>query len=138
MTRVTLGVSASLFIANMCVNQNSQDLAHKYSLAAAAVEKSFYVDDCLSGAQTIPDALQLREQLQNLFAEGGFLLCKWLSNEPAVLQGLPEKLKDPHPMLIQFNDNTYTKTLGIEWNANSDHFRLTITELPPLSNVTNR
>lgn len=107
------------------------------SLAAAAADKTFYIDDCLSGAPTIPDAVQLQEQLQNLFAEGGFLLCKWLSSESAVLQGLPEELKDPHSMLIQFDDNTtYTKTLGIEWNANSDYFQLTITELPPLSNVT--
>lgn len=33
---------------------------------------------------------------------------------------------------------SYTKTLGIEWNSNSDHFRLTIADLPPLANVTKR
>ena len=32
----------------------------------------------------------------------------------------------------------YTKTLGIEWNTVSDHFQLTISELPPLDNVTKR
>ena len=32
----------------------------------------------------------------------------------------------------------YTKTLGIEWNANLDHFQLTIADLPPLTNVTKR
>ena len=33
------------------------------------------------------------------------------------------------------NVETYTKTLGVEWNVNSDHFRLTITDLP-VTNVT--
>ena len=32
----------------------------------------------------------------------------------------------------------YTKTLGIEWNANLDHFQLTIADLPPVTNVTKR
>ena len=30
----------------------------------------------------------------------------------------------------------YVKTLSIEWNATSDHFRLTVAKLPPLENVT--
>ena len=32
----------------------------------------------------------------------------------------------------------YTKTLGIEWNAKLDHFRLTVSELPPLKEITKR
>ncbi len=47
MTRVTFGVSASSFAANMCVKQNAIDCAGKYPLAAKAVEESFYVDDGL-------------------------------------------------------------------------------------------
>ncbi len=30
----------------------------------------------------------------------------------------------------------YTKTLGIEWNPSEDHFRLTISDPPPLDNIT--
>ena len=32
----------------------------------------------------------------------------------------------------------YTKTLGIEWNSNSDHFHLTVSTLPPLKDITKR
>ena len=32
----------------------------------------------------------------------------------------------------------YTRTLGIEWNAELDHFRLTVSEFPPLEAVTKR
>ena len=48
MTRVTFGVFASSFLANMCVKQNASDLAHEFPLAVEAVEKSFYVDDGLT------------------------------------------------------------------------------------------
>ena len=41
MTRVTFGVSASSFAANMSVKQNALDFALQYPQAAIAVEKSF-------------------------------------------------------------------------------------------------
>ena len=53
MTRVTFGVAASSFAANMAVKQNAQDLAVEYPLAAQTVENSFYVDDCLTGADNV-------------------------------------------------------------------------------------
>ena len=85
MTRVTFGVSASSFLANMCVKQNASDLAHKFPLAVEAVEKSFYVDG-LTGADDIQMAMKLQKELHNLFDHGGFLLHKLNPNEPSVLQ----------------------------------------------------
>ena len=41
MTRVTFGVSASSFAANIAVKQNALDLALEYPKAAVAVEKAF-------------------------------------------------------------------------------------------------
>ena len=45
MTRVTFGVAASSFAANMAIKQNARDFALEYPLAAQTVETSFYVDD---------------------------------------------------------------------------------------------
>ena len=36
------------------------------------------------------------------------------------------------------DSHEYVKTLGIEWNASEDHFRLTIADLPPLERITKR
>ena len=83
MTRVTFGVSASSFAANRAVKQNALDLATKYPQATTVVEKSFYVDDGLTGADSIEEARDLQKQLQDVFASGGFLLRKWNSNHPA-------------------------------------------------------
>ena len=43
MTRLTFGVNASSFIANMSVKQNARDHALKYPLASKVVDNSFYV-----------------------------------------------------------------------------------------------
>lgn len=138
MKRVTFGVCASSFAANMSVKQNAIDFGTEYPLAAKAVNESFYVDDCLSGADTIKETIKLRQQLQDLFSRAGFLLRKWRSSELAVLKHIPPDLQDPQLMQPIPNHDEYTKTLGIEWNASMDHFRLTVAKLPPLEHVSKR
>ena len=59
MTRVTLGISASSFAANMAIKQNACDFALKYPLAFNAVNESFYVDDGLSGADSVEEAVKM-------------------------------------------------------------------------------
>ena len=46
MTRVTFGVSASSFAANMAIKQNALDFEYKFPLASKVVEENIYVDDC--------------------------------------------------------------------------------------------
>ena len=63
MTRVTFGVSASSFAANMAVKQNALDFATEFPNAVKVIDKSFYVDDCLAGADSISEAIELQAQL---------------------------------------------------------------------------
>ena len=138
MTRVTFGISASCFAANMAVKQNAIDFAQEFPLAARAVEKSFYVDDCLTGADDIKTAASLLSQLQGLFARGDFLLCKWNSNEVTVLQGIAPELCECGDVHSISDTNDYTKTLGLEWNTVTDQFRLTVSDFPATEVVTKR
>ena len=68
MTRITFSVSALSFAANMAVKQNAIDPAYEYPLPADVIEKSFYVDDCLSGADNRETAIKLLQQLHDLLA----------------------------------------------------------------------
>ena len=139
MTRLTFGVSASCFAANMAVKQNAIDLSHKYPLAAEAVLNSFYVDDGLTGANDVETAIVLRHQLQDLFYSGGFLLRKWNSSEVSVLQDITPELRECQELHPISDTSNYSKTLGLEWNRATDEFRLTISEdFPSLGNVTKR
>ena len=129
MTRVTFEVSASSFVANMCVKQNAVDLASKYPLATTVVDKS-YVDDRLTGADTVDEAIELHDQSQSLFSEGRFLLRKWNLGEH-----IKPKLQDSQSIHPLPDPEEYTKTLDIKWNAGLDHFCVTISDFPPLDNL---
>ena len=135
MKRVTFGVSASSFAANMAVKQNAADFAHIYPRAAEVTAKSIYVDDCLTGAATVDEAVSLQVELQALFNEARFLLRKWNSSEPATLNHLPSDLKESH-FSQMISEPEYTKTLGIEWNSKTDVFRLTINKPPKADLLT--
>ena len=69
----------------MSAKQNAIDFAMDYPLAVNAVNRAFYVDDGLTGADSTEEAIELQKQLQNLFSHSGFLLCKWNSNDQVVL-----------------------------------------------------
>ena len=51
------------------------------------------------------------------FKQGGFLLHKWHSSNPAVLDSLPLELKDPDAQIITFDADPCTKTLGVVWKT---------------------
>ena len=134
--RVTFGLSASSFAANMSVKRNALDHKLEYPKAVDVGETSFYVDDCLTGAESVEEAMNLHQQLVTLFSKGGFLLRKWNSSDPKVLDHVEPELRDTHPTHSIPIPNDYTTTLAIEWNANLDHFRLAATSLNPATNMT--
>ena len=57
----------------MAVKQNALDYATEFLNAVNVVDQSFYVDDCLTGADSISEAINLQAQLHSLLSKGGFL-----------------------------------------------------------------
>ena len=78
----------------MSVKQNAVDYGVEYPLAERSVNTSFYVDDGLTGANSVQEAIELQHQLQDLFSKGGFLLRKWNSSDPQAIQRLSADVKD--------------------------------------------
>ena len=91
------------------------------------------MDDGLTGADSEQEAIELQKQLQSLFLQG-FLLRKWNSSESNVLKHLPSNLKDCQSNQMLPQSGEYSRMLGIEWNANMDHFQLNIAKLTLLIN----
>ena len=77
MTRITFGVAASAFAAIRSLQQTALDFGYEFPLAKPHIFDSFYVNDCLAGADNVEQAFLLQEQLQGLLEKGGFLLRKW-------------------------------------------------------------
>ena len=67
--------------------QLCEDEGEKYPLVAKIVRD---VDDISSGANTPEEAIECLHQLQGLLGLGGFPIHKWSSNEPKVMEQIPE------------------------------------------------
>lgn len=65
------------------------DYAKDHPLAAKVVEEAFYFDDCLTRADSVQEGLELRCQLQELFARADFTLRKWNSSNSHILRDIP-------------------------------------------------
>ena len=92
MTRVTFGVTSSLFVATQVLHQVAKDHENQYPRAAKIVS-NFNVDDCLTGASTLEEAMEIQEELISLLHCACMWLRKWRSNNTSVLENVP---KDMH------------------------------------------
>lgn len=81
LTTVTYGTAAASFFATRALNQLAFDEQENHLEASRVVLKCVYVDDVLSGADTIEKARELQEDLVALLAKGGFILDKWCAND---------------------------------------------------------
>ncbi|XP_062541033.1 uncharacterized protein LOC134209068 [Armigeres subalbatus] len=83
---VTYGTKPAPFLATRTFNQLATDEMLQYPLAARAVTEDTYMDDVITGADTIQAASEIRKQLEEMTSKGGFQLRKWASNKLEVLE----------------------------------------------------
>lgn len=118
---ITYGTACAQFLAVRAVQQLAQDGADTHPLASKVMLEDFYVDDLLSGAYDVPEALELQRQLRELSSAGGLNLRKWACNHDALLQSIPSCDREiKTTLLIEFDDTV--KSLGVHWNPRSDEF----------------
>ena len=122
----------------MCIKKNAVDLSQKYPIAAKVVHTSFYVDDGLTGADSVEEAIELQRQLQELFQSGGFLLRKWKCSDTQVLNHLPAHLLDSLDSQSIPGSEGFAKALGLEWNLQLDCFRIAPSDFTLTSVITKR
>ncbi|XP_055522596.1 uncharacterized protein LOC129716785 [Wyeomyia smithii] len=119
---VTYGLAPSSFLATRTLQQLADDEGIAYPLADPILRKNFYVDDCLGGAQSVDEALQLRHELTELLSKGGLTLRKWTSNKLEVLQGLSSEQIGTQSSFV-FTPHESVKALGIGWGPETDELR---------------
>ena len=66
----------------------------EYPKASEVIRTSFYVDDCLTGTNTVEEASSLQHQLCALLKQAGMTLRKWRSNSAELLETIPEELRE--------------------------------------------
>ena len=127
MTRLTFGVTSSPFLAKQVLRQVAQDHGKEFPRAAYIVETTFYVDDCLTGAETVEEAAENREELNGLLDCAKMTLRKWRSNSDKLLSTIPEALKEAGNLHLTTNSTECPKALGIYWNTIKDTLHVATT-----------
>ncbi|XP_043064383.1 uncharacterized protein LOC122320285 [Drosophila ficusphila] len=125
----TYGTKPASFLAVQAMHQLSRDEHSSFPLGAEVIQRDFYVDDLISGAQTVDEAIIIVDQTSKILSRGGFKLRKWCSNVPAALGGVSDEDKESY---LKFDDGTdFIKTLGLAWDPASDQllFSLSVLQL---------
>lgn len=130
-TRVIYGQAAAPFLAVRAMRQCAMDYAEEYPVGADAVLELFYVDDGLPGADSLEDALILKQQLIDLLKKGQFELAKWASNKN-------ELLDSKNPTYLEISDPEIKSVLGLRWVPDGDTFVYKFDAKTPKENWTKR
>ncbi|UYV73416.1 hypothetical protein LAZ67_10003104 [Cordylochernes scorpioides] len=121
---VTYGTTSAPFLAMRTLQQLAEDEGQNYPEASRVTLNDFYVDDLLTGAQTIAEAKELIDQLTDLMKKGGFHLRKWNSNCHEIVSHVEEINEEKK---INLEKGAISKILGIVWDHVQDTFRVNIT-----------
>lgn len=125
------GLASSPYIALRVLKQLCLDHGSSYPLAAQVLQKNIYVDDILAGANDEEQALELKQQLENLLIKGGFQLSKWVTNSKQILQSV-DKSATKTIVSLSDKEDTWVKLLGLQWDPYEDAFRFSFQTPTPV------
>jgi hypothetical protein len=99
------------------IEQHLNSWEERYPDIVAELRKSLYVDDLLTGGQTIPQAEDRKEKTVEIFEDASFKLHKWNSNVSELeVNGEPSAGNDEETYAKQQlgGDSTDTTMLGLK------------------------
>ncbi|XP_054711082.1 uncharacterized protein LOC129220677 [Uloborus diversus] len=127
---VTYGTASACYLATRVLKQLAIDEAARFPKAVDLIMHNFYVDDCLFGAKTQEEAIDLIHELNDLLRRGQFKLHKWCTNNSFVLERL-RKSEGLSACSSSTADSKFIKVLGLRWNPTLGDF--TFVEMSLLS-----
>ncbi|XP_071577848.1 uncharacterized protein [Temnothorax nylanderi] len=115
---VTYGTAPASYLATRCLKYLAEIYAARFPVGSKHVQRDFYVDDLLTGADKIEDVKLVRDEVIQLLRLGSFELSKWASNLPALLEEIDDQCGGP----VDINNNANPRILGIRWDQACDVF----------------
>ncbi|XP_011858632.1 PREDICTED: uncharacterized protein LOC105556166, partial [Vollenhovia emeryi] len=134
---VIYGTASAAFLSFRALRKLAEDNIFKFPIGAKTVLSDFYVDDLVTGADSLQQALTIKTETSQLLTEGRFELRKWVSNEPSLQDD--SSLYPLREFILSSDKDSETRTLGLVWQYASDHFKFSsIACLQSLSTPTKR
>ena len=89
--RLAFGVNCSPFLAIATVQHHAKECKEEFPAASIEVLSNMYVDDCLTGGESVEATMGLQKSLDEMMERGGFNLTKWASNSKEVLSHIAKE-----------------------------------------------
>ena len=93
----------------------------KHPAAAKVIEEDIYVDDLMTGADSIQELIELKVNIAAILQSAQFNMRKWSSNNEKIRRSICE-INVPASNLKIAENPEATKLLGLEWNPKPDEF----------------
>ncbi|XP_045185375.2 uncharacterized protein LOC123543362 [Mercenaria mercenaria] len=106
--RVPFGVVSSPFLLGATINHHLDSYNTDIS---RRIKNDIYVDNLITGANTVDDAKRLYSEVKSMFDAASMNMRDWISNNDDVNKYIPDKHKSQSKIL---------KVLGYNWNAGKD------------------
>ncbi|XP_067641701.1 uncharacterized protein [Eurosta solidaginis] len=126
---ITYGTASAPFLAIRSLFFIAETYGNLYPLGAHVLKSDLYVDDVLTGADTLEELKQRKFELTQLLAMAKLELAKWNSN-------CIELFTNSDEVAIQLASGV-TSTLGMLWKPRSDQFCFQFND-EPHRNTTKR
>lgn len=147
---VTYGTSSAPYLATKCLVSLAEQCENVD--VKNSIHRDFYVDDYISGGDSIDHVIDLAQNVRNTLDSAKFNLRKWQSNNQKILHtinqtqntnteySLEHSTEKPNitEKTLDLNESLPNKTLGLNWNSKSDTLFFTINIQTNKRKVTKR
>ncbi|XP_026744319.1 uncharacterized protein LOC113505711 [Trichoplusia ni] len=136
--RVTFGTACAPYLAVKTLQQLAHDEGDDFPLVSEKLKEDYYVDDFMSGCQTVEEGIRIYKDMKGLVARGGFELQKWMTNNKDLSREIKEDRSIQKVESVEIKMDEVMKILGISWDRERDSFKYTVTFPPQPGSVTKR
>ncbi|XP_054713427.1 uncharacterized protein LOC129222888 [Uloborus diversus] len=126
--RLTFGINVSPFLLSATIKEHIKKYEEAYPVTTEVLNTCFYVDDLVTGADNIKDALKISIEANNIMKKASMNLRKWISNE-VLMKMWEEREFNILPSNFSNNCNEPSKVLGLPWDIKEDTFAIEVKDL---------
>lgn len=132
LVRVTFGTASAPYLAVKTLQQVAIDEGARCPEVAEKIKNDFFVDDLMTGCQTVEEGKNIYKEMSELLTKGGFHLQKWVSSckelhkEVSQEGNTKEDERNQDERSKDIKEDGVMKILGISWNRKRDEFQYSV------------
>ncbi|XP_012285782.1 uncharacterized protein LOC105702648 [Orussus abietinus] len=130
---VTYGLASSPFLAIRSLHQVALDHKTESPIASQIILRDFYVDDLLTGADTLEETQAINLEVTSILQSAGYELRKWTSNSSSIVTAIESSASE-----ATYEIGESVKTLGLCWRPREDQLEYAVCRSQSSQRITKR